>query len=92
LSAIAARPARPDSLIVDEYPPLFEKFRPTRWELLWRGNRDGFRAAEFRHRGDGRANRLTLILDTNGNVIWESLPRKRAIPPCQRLCTIVLLS
>jgi hypothetical protein len=46
---------------------------------LWRGSRDGFTAKEFHRRCDGRANTLTLILDTDGNVFggftpveWES--------------------
>jgi hypothetical protein len=76
---IPAQPARLDSLIVTEYPPLFEEFRMKRWALLWRGSRDGFTAQEFHRRCDGHANTLTLILDTDGNVFggftpveWES--------------------
>jgi hypothetical protein len=67
-----------DSLIVSEFPPLFEEFRAKRFNLLWRGSCDGFTAREFR-RCDGRANTLTLISDINGNVFggftpveWES--------------------
>jgi hypothetical protein len=76
--SVAAAPGRLDSLIVREYPPLFEEFRAKRFNLLWRGSRDGF-GAEFHRRCDGRANTLTLILDTKGNVFggftpveWES--------------------
>jgi hypothetical protein len=68
-----------DSLIVSEFPPLFEDFRAKCFNLLWRGSRDGFGAKEFHRRCDGRANTLTLILDTNGNIFggftpveWES--------------------
>jgi hypothetical protein len=68
-----------DSLIVSECPPLFEEFRAKRFNLLWRGSRDGFRAKEFHRRCDGRANTLTLIADTSRNVFggftpveWES--------------------
>jgi outer membrane murein-binding lipoprotein Lpp len=71
--------ARGDSLIVREYPPLFEEFRMKRWVLLWRGSRDGFTARGFHRRCDGHANTVTLILDTVGNVFggftpveWES--------------------
>jgi hypothetical protein len=37
--------------------------RVPRFNLLWRGSRDGFRATEFH-----RANTLTLIVDTDGNI------------------------
>jgi hypothetical protein len=68
-----------DSLIVSEYPPLFEEFRAKRFNLLWQGSRDGFIAREFHCRCDGRANTLMLILNTDGNVFggftavkWEN--------------------
>jgi hypothetical protein len=71
--------ARLESLIVGEYPALFEEFRAKRWVLLWRGSRDSFTSGEFHRRCDGRANTLTLILDTKGNIFggftpveWES--------------------
>jgi hypothetical protein len=60
-------------------PPLFDEFCGKRFALLWRGSRDGFGARGFHGRCDGRANTLTLILDTRGNVFggftplqWES--------------------
>jgi hypothetical protein len=38
-------PAREiDSLIVSDFPPLFEEFRGKCFNLLWRGSRDGFTA------------------------------------------------
>jgi hypothetical protein len=46
----AGSPARLESLIVGEYPPLFEEFRAKRFNLLWRGSRDGFGADEFHRR------------------------------------------
>jgi hypothetical protein len=79
MPSVPALPARMESLIVREYPPLFEEFRMKQWLLLWRGSRDGFGAAEFHYRCDGHANTLTLILDTKGNIFggftpveWES--------------------
>jgi hypothetical protein len=36
-----------DSLIVSDFPPLFQEFRAKRFNLLWRGSRDGFTAWEF---------------------------------------------
>jgi hypothetical protein len=65
-----------DSLIVSEYPPLFEEFRMKTWTMLWRGSRDGFTAKEFHRRCDGRANTLTLILDTDRNVFGGFTPVK----------------
>jgi hypothetical protein len=68
-----------DSLIVSEFPPLFEEFHAKQWLLLWRSNCDGFGANEFHSRCDGHANTVTIIEDTNGNVLggftpleWES--------------------
>jgi hypothetical protein len=71
---------RPDSAIVGELPELLAEFRTKRFTLLWRGGRDGFAAREFHSRCDGRANTLTLILDTGGSIFggftpvqWDSL-------------------
>jgi hypothetical protein len=70
-------PAREkDSLIVSDFPPLFEDFRGKRFSLLWRGSRDGFSAREFHLRCDGRANTLTVIADTDGNVFGGFTPVK----------------
>jgi hypothetical protein len=38
---------------------MFEEFRAKRFNLLWRGGRDGFTAQEVHLRCDGRANTLT---------------------------------
>jgi hypothetical protein len=68
-----------DSRIVSDFPEIFAEFRGKRFSLLWRGGRDGFKAQEFHRRCDGRANTLTVILDTEGNIFggftpveWES--------------------
>jgi hypothetical protein len=80
-----------DSLVVSDFPPLFEEFRMKRFNLLWRGSRDGFTAEEFHRRCDGHANTLTLILDTMGNVFggftpveWEACPGG-FIPPHNKI-------
>jgi hypothetical protein len=65
-----------DSLIVPQCPPLFEEFRAKRFNLLWRGSRDGFTTKEFHRRCDGRANILTLIDDTDGNAFGGFTPVK----------------
>jgi hypothetical protein len=61
---------RVDSLIISDIPPLFDEFRDKKWELLWRGNRDGFRCYDFHSRCDGHANTLTLIQEDPGG--WFS--------------------
>jgi hypothetical protein len=65
-----------DSRIVTEFPPLFEEFRTKRFNLLWRGSRDGFTAQKSHLRCDGCANTLTLISDTKGNVFGGFTPVK----------------
>ena len=49
------------------------------WELLLRGSRDGFSAAEFHRRCDGKTNTLVIARDTAGSVFggfadvaWQS--------------------
>jgi hypothetical protein len=44
---------RLDSLIVSDFPPLFEEFRAKHFNLLWRDSRDGFTAGEFHCFCDG---------------------------------------
>jgi hypothetical protein len=63
-----------DSRIVSSLPPLFQEFRGKRFALLWRGSRDGFGARDFHGRCYGRANTLTLILGTGGNVFGGFTP------------------
>jgi hypothetical protein len=65
-----------DSLIVSEFPPLLEEFHVKRFNLLWRGSRNGFTAREFHGRCDGHANTLTLVLDRNGNIFGGFTPVK----------------
>jgi hypothetical protein len=72
--SVPSQLARLDSLILSEYPPLFEEFHMKRWTVLWRGSRDGFTAEEFHRRCDGHANTLTLIFGTDGNVFGGFTP------------------
>jgi hypothetical protein len=76
-----ARSAGLGSAIVSGFPALFADFRGRRFELLWRGSRDGFRADDFHRRCDWHSNTLSIILDARGHVFggftpsqWE--PRK----------------
>jgi hypothetical protein len=64
------------SLVILQFPPLFEEFRAKCFNLLWRGSHDGFGATEFHRRCDGCANTLTLISDTDGNVFGGFTPVK----------------
>jgi hypothetical protein len=63
-------------VIVSDFPPLFEEFYSKCFNLLWRGSRDGFTARQFHRRCDGRANTLTLISDTKGNIFGGFTPVK----------------
>jgi hypothetical protein len=69
VSAVAESPAR-------GFPSFVEEFRVKRFNLLWRGSRDGFIAQEFHFRCDWRANTLTLISDTDRNVFGAFTPVK----------------
>jgi hypothetical protein len=65
-----------DSVILTEIPALFADFSGKRFNLLWRGSRDGFTPAAFHQRCDGRANTLTVVRDVNGNVFGGFTPIK----------------
>jgi hypothetical protein len=67
------------SVIVSDWPAIFDSFFGKRFDLLWRGSRDGFGVKNFHDRCDGHGPTLTMILDTNGNIFggytpltWES--------------------
>jgi hypothetical protein len=63
-------------MIVPGLPTIFPQFRGKRFNLLWRGGRDGFGAADFHGRCDGHANTLSIIQDTNANVFGGFTPVK----------------
>jgi hypothetical protein len=67
-------PLKLESMIATRFPLLFKEFHAKRFQLLRRGSRDGFGALEFHRRCDGRANTLTLISDTKGNVFGGFTP------------------
>jgi hypothetical protein len=52
------------------------EFSRKRFQLLWRGSRDGFSGSDFHGRCDGHANTLTVIFDTNGNIFGGFTPAK----------------
>jgi hypothetical protein len=62
----------------------FAEWKEKPFTLLWRGSRDGFRAADFHSRCDDHTNTLTLVQDTKWNIFggftplaWESYTRKK---------------
>jgi hypothetical protein len=74
-----------DSRIISGFPEIFADFRGKRFEILWRGSRDGFKAKEFHVRCDGHVNTLTVILDTNGNIFGGFTPLKWESDDCNRI-------
>jgi hypothetical protein len=62
------------STIVYPFPALFAEFWRRRFDLLWRGSRDGFGAPRCHARCDRHANTLTLIEDTGGNIFGGFTP------------------
>jgi hypothetical protein len=81
-AALPLSPARLDSLIVSQVPPLFAELGGKRVTLLWRGSGDGFGVRDFHERCDGRANTLTFTERTAGNIFggltpveWDSSDR-----------------
>jgi hypothetical protein len=55
-------------------PDVFEKFRTNRFNLVWRGSRDGVTTNKSRRRCEGRVNTLTLISDTDWKVFGDFTP------------------
>ena len=89
-----------DSLILD----YAQQIQICRWlprpisalgECLWRGSRDGFAGSTFHQRCNGKANTVTVVRDSNGNVfggfagvVWRS---KNRYSTCTRAFTFSLV-
>jgi hypothetical protein len=76
-----------DSVIVADFPEIFNEFRNKRFSLLWRGSRDSFRVDAFHGRCDRHPNTLTVILDTDGNIFggftpvaWDRISDRKGDP------------
>jgi hypothetical protein len=65
-----------DSLIISESPEIFADFLGMAFRLRWRGSRDRFGSRDFHDRCYGRANTLTVVLDTEGNIFGGFNPRE----------------
>jgi hypothetical protein len=53
-----------DSKIISATPTIFSGFHGKRFQLFYRGSRDGFEAKDFHDRCDGHRNTVTLISST----------------------------
>jgi hypothetical protein len=62
------------SVILENYPSLFDRFGCMRWQLLYRGSIDGFRASNFHGKCDGKSNTVTLIMTTTGCIFGGFSP------------------
>jgi hypothetical protein len=62
------------SLILDEFPSFLQDIEGTTWTLLYRGSADGFDAADFHGKCDGRSNTVTIIETTNGSIFGGFTP------------------
>ena len=76
-----------DSYLQSTLVDLCEFTKDQKWELKYRGTRDGLKAADFHSRCDGIANTLTVVKATSGNIFggfaekaWHSKNRWIADP------------
>jgi hypothetical protein len=63
-----------DSEIISAIPEIFSVFGEKRFQLLYRGSRDGFQASDFHRQCNGHPNTVTLILSTNGSIFGGYTP------------------
>jgi hypothetical protein len=73
--------ARVDSVILSSIPLLLNEFAGKRWQLLYRGSRDGYRAQDFHRRCDNRGPTLTVIADVDKYVFGGYTPIAWSSPP-----------
>jgi len=57
-----------DNYLQSKLKELCEFPEDQKWELKYRGTRDGLKAADFHSRCDGIANTLTVVKATSGNI------------------------
>jgi hypothetical protein len=68
------RGIRFESVIVKDYPDILKEFRNKKWNLLYRGSRDGFGVSNFHGKCDNQSNTLTLIETTKGSIFGGFTP------------------
>jgi hypothetical protein len=64
------------SVILSDFPSIFEDFRSAQMKLLYRGTRDGFHSGDFYVHCSDRANTLTIVKTTRGFVFGGFTPLK----------------
>jgi hypothetical protein len=75
-----------DSVIISEFPHLFNRFRLKQFRLLWRWSRDNRDLSRFHQECDGHAPTLTLIEDTDDNIFGGYTPIPWSSPPRGSCC------
>jgi hypothetical protein len=63
-----------DSKIISDIPSPLKQFENRKWNLLYRGSRDGFQGSNFHSKCDGQSNTLTLILTTKDFIFGGFTP------------------
>jgi hypothetical protein len=63
-----------DSKILTTLPACLKEFAGKRWQLIYRGSRDGFGVSDFHKKCDGHANTVTVIETTKGFVFGGYTP------------------
>jgi hypothetical protein len=72
-----------ESTIISDFPSIFDEFRGSGFELLYRGSRDGFSADQFYAKCRGQRNTLTIIKTHEGWVFGGYTPVAWEVPKRQ---------
>jgi hypothetical protein len=56
------------------FPLIFDNLKSTKFEILYRDSRDGFKMSDFHQRCDGRSRTLVLIKTKKGNIFGGDTP------------------
>jgi hypothetical protein len=63
-----------ESMILSTIPIPLKQFETRKWNLLYRGSRDGFRGSDFHEKCDDQSNTVTVILTTKGFIFGGFAP------------------
>lgn len=63
-----------ESTILNEIPNVLQEFKDRKWQLLYRGTRDGFGSSAFHSKCDNIAKTVTVILTTSGFIFGGFTP------------------
>jgi hypothetical protein len=69
-----------ESTIVSDLPVILDEFRNSRFNLLYRGTRDGFGSSNFHCKCDGHHDTITLIRTTKDFIFGGYTPISRILP------------